>query len=234
MNLTHISHNFTKSALYATAVFTACIMLFMLAEPTVGRGASASSTDTFTIRQQITDEISFLVPAADVTMVGALNGLTGGQASGTTFFVVRSNSNSGYTVDIAFSNSPAMRGEFTNSTAIRNYGSSTEPTFNFFSSTSAQFGYTVSASTTADLDQSFLDNGSTVCNQPAGADTGGAASCWMGATSTNNYRIINRATPAGDGATTSMTFRVQLPSSPSPAVDEDFYTATATLTATNQ
>jgi hypothetical protein len=56
----------------------------------------------------------------------------------------------------------------------------------------------------------------------------------MGATSTSNYRIINRSTPAGEGATTSMTFRVQVPSSPSPALDEDFYTATATLTAVNQ
>jgi hypothetical protein len=234
MDATFISQNAKQALIYSIAVFMACLMLFMIAEPTVGRGATASSTDTFTIRQQITDEISFLVPAADVTMIGALNGLTGGQASGTTYFVVRSNSNSGYTVDVAFSNSPAMRGESTNSTALRNYGSSTEPTYTFFSSTSAQFGFTVSASTTLDLDPSFLDNGSTLCNQPGGSDTGGAASCWMGATSTSNYRIINRSTSAGTGATTSMTFRVQVPSSPSPALDEDFYTATATLTAVNQ
>jgi len=219
-----------KDALFAAlAGLVIMTLLFMAAEPTVSRGAAASTTDVFTIRQQITDEISFLVPAADVTMNGAIQGVTGGTAHGTTTFVVRSNSNSGYTVDVAFSGTPAMRGETTNSQSLRNYGSSSEPTFLFFASSSAQFGYTVNASTTADLDPSFLDNGS-ACNVGAADNVGG---CWMGP-STVPFRIINRTTPAGTGATTSMSFRVVVPSSPSPALDEDFYTATATLTATNQ
>lgn len=217
-----------KQVSVTTALLLAFALLYSGLEPVVGR---AQVTDDFTIRQQITDEISFLVPAANVTMAGSIQGLTGGYATGTTYAVVRTNSSTGYTMDIAFSNSPAMRGETTLSTAIRNFGDTAgEPSFTFGASTSAQFGYTVAASSTTDLDQSFLDNGS-ACNQSGGSYT--ANRCWK-APSTTNFRIVNRSSSAGTGATTTLVFHVAVPNNPSPAVDEDFYTATATLTATNQ
>jgi len=219
-----------KIAFGGTSIMMMLLMVMhLMLEPGLGY-AAASATDTFTIRQEITDEISFLVPAADVTMVSNIQGVTGGHATGTTYAVVRSNSNSGYTMDISFSNGPAMRGETTLSQAIRDYGvAGAEPTFAFNASTAAQFAYTVAASTTADLDPSFLDNGTT-CNTGAGFT---ANACWKGP-ATTTFRIVNRTTSAPTGATTSLTFRVTVPSNPSPTVDEDFYTATATLTATNQ
>jgi len=216
----------------ATGGILIAIMTFLVLEPTVSRGVVPSTTDVFTIRQQITDEISFLVPAADVTMVGPIAGITGGNATGTTFAVIQTNSPTGYTMDISFLNSPAMLGETTGSISIRNYGTSTaaEPTFAFTASTSALFAYTVSASTTSDLDNSFRDNG-TICNVANVTDAANA--CWKGPT-TSNFRIINRTTSANSGATTSIQFRVNVPNNPSPAVEEDFYTATATLTAVTQ
>lgn len=219
-----------NTAVAATTIASLLVASYVTIEPTIGR-AAATANEEFLITQQITDEISFQA-VTDVTMVSSIQGVTGGQATGTTYAVVRSNSNSGYTMDIAFSNSPAMRGSSTLSTAIRNFATSstqTEPSFLFVSSTSAQFAYTVAASTTSDLDPSFLNNG-TICNSGAGYT---AARCWM-TPSTSNYRIVNRATPANTGATTTLTFYIQVPSNPSPAVDEDFYIATATLTATNQ
>ncbi len=233
---THIS----SSAVYATskssfilAAFLVGMLLslYAISEPAISR-AAASATDTFTIRQQITDEISFLTTAADVTMAGTIAGMTGGQATGTTYAVVRSNSNSGFTIDIAFSGAPAMRGESggSASTSIKDYGvPGAEPTFTFGASTSAQFAYTVSASTTTDIDPSFLNNGS-ACN--AGSNSTGDR-CWKGP-STSNFRIVNRSTSAPSGATTTLTFSVRVPSNATPSVDEDYYTATATLTATNQ
>jgi hypothetical protein len=222
----------------ATFAFVAAIISivmvmssFWLLEPTMGH-AAASATDTFLITQEITDEISFLVPAADVTMVGPIQGVSGGYATGTTYAVVRSNSNSGYTMDITFSNTPAMRGNTTLSTAIQNFATSStmlQPNFLFTASSAAQFGYTVAASTTSDLDPSFQNNG-TACN--AGVSYT-ANRCWM-SPSTTAFRIINRSSSAPTGATTTLTFHIEVPSNPSPAVDEDFYTATATLTATNQ
>ena len=201
------------------------VMSFSVLEPTV----SQAVTSIFSVRQQITGEISFLVPPANITMNGALAGITGGNATGTTYAVIQTNQATGYTMDISFENSPAMKGEVTNSTAIRNYGSSTEPTYLFFGSTSAQFAYTVSASTTSDLDQSFLNNG-TACNTGAGYT---ANTCWMGA-STTNFRIVSRASAASTGATTSLQFKVNVPNTPNPALQSDFYTATATLTAVTQ
>jgi hypothetical protein len=200
--------------------------VFLLSEPTVSRAV----TDTFTVRQQITDEISFLVSAADVTMAGTIAGITGGNATGSTYSVVQTNNATGYTMDIAFSGNPAMRGETTGNAAIVNYGTTSEPTYDFYlGSTSAVFGYTVSASSSTDLDPSFLDDG-VACNTGSGTTSN---TCWKGA-STTNFRIINRATAANTGATTTIQFRVFVPNNPSPALDEDFYTATATLTALNQ
>ena len=123
-----------------------------------------------------------------------------------------------------------MKGEVTNSTALRNYGSSTEPTYLFFGSTSAQFAYTVAASSSSDVDPSFLNNG-TACN--AGTSMTGNT-CWMGA-STTNFRIINRVTAAATTtATTTLQFKVLIPNTPAIPVTSDFYTATATLTAVTQ
>lgn len=232
MNMNKIITTSQYATMYALSALVLTTLLFSLVlEPTLGR-AAATANDTFLITQSITDEISFLVPAADVTMVGPIQGVTGGYATGTTYAVVRSNSNSGYTMDISFSNAPAMRGNTTFSTGIRDYATSSsmmQPSFTFVASSAAQFGYTVAASTTSDLDPSFLNNGST-CNAGAGYT---ANRCWM-TPSTTAYRIINRSTSAPSGATTTLTFHINVPSNPSPALDEDFYTATATLTATNQ
>lgn len=201
---------------------------FVVMEPTVSRAITGTP---FTIRTQITPEISFLTQAANVVATGTIAGVTGGSATGTTFAVIQTNSTTGYTMDISFLNNPAMLGETTGSISIRDYGTSTaaEPTLLFNASTSAQFAYTVNASTTADLDQSFKNNAST-CNAGAGFTVN---SCWKGP-STSNYRIINRSTAANTGATTTLTFLVSVPSSPSPALQSDFYTATATLTAVTQ
>lgn len=198
--------------------------LYMVLEPVIGRAA----TDTFTVRQQITSEISFLVPAADVTMVGAIAGISGGNATGTTYAVVRTNNAAGYTMDIAFSGSPAMRGEVSGSTAIKDYVGA-EPSYTFVASSSSLFAYSVTASSSTDVDPSFLNNGA-ACNT---GSTSTADACWKGA-STTDFRIVNRNTEAGTGATTTITFVVNVPSNPSPAVQQDYYTATATLTALNQ
>ena len=231
MNIIIMSHAVTlkrisiEAVTMATAVVLTIIMLFSLLEPTLG----LAITDDFIVRQQITDEISFLVPAADVTMVGPIAGITGGNATGTTYMVVRTNNASGYTMDISFSTSTAMRGEVSLSTAIRDYGVyGAEPTLAFAASTSAQFAYSVTASSSVDIDPSFLNDTAT-CN--AGS-TSTVDTCWKGA-STTNFRIINRTTDAGTGATTSLRFKVNVPNNPLPAVTEDFYTATATLTALN-
>ena len=229
MKQTLIYKNLTKQALLlATGMVLLCFTTFALLEPTLSLGQVNSS---FTITQQITDEISFTVPATNITMVSPIQGISGGNATGTTQTVVRTNAINGYNMTIAFSTSTsAMRGLVSSSTSIRDYGTSTaaEPTFLFNASTSAQFAYTVSATTSTDLDPSFLNNG-TNCN--AGS-TKTADRCWKGP-ATTTFMVVNRTTSAGGGATTTVRFVVNVPSNPVPALVQDFYQATATLTATN-
>ncbi len=206
---------------------------FFLIEPQVGQ---AVTSGPFTITTTITDEISFLVGAANVTATGSINGITGGQANGSTTVSVRTNSNTGYTMSIAFYNNGtdnAMLGNNSLSQSIRDYpASSTEPTYLFdTSSTSAVFAYTVSALDDTDIARAFLDNGIGACNELAGAYT--ADRCWM-EPQVAGYEIIDRTSSAPTGATSTISFRILVPNNPVPGLVADVYTATATLTAVNQ
>jgi hypothetical protein len=228
----------------ATQAFTASLLVlaviaagFFIAEPKVGYGQVVGNP--FTITQQITDEISFLVQAANVTMAGNLQGLTGGTANGSTTAVVRTNSPTGYRMSIAFFNNStpnAMVGNAStsNSESIRDYqpAAGGEPTFAFSTaSTSAVFAYTTTAANTSDLDPSFLNNGTSLCN--VGSARASFNECWM-EPRTTSFDIINRNLSATGGATSTIHFRVHVPNSPTPALVAGFYTATATLTAINQ
>lgn len=222
-------NHLSKAALHAfiasSTIVTLLFATFFMAEPTVSRGQS--DTAQFYIRQQITGESSFLVDPTNIAMNGSITGITGGQATGTTQFVVLSNNSSGYYVDISFDDNgteEAMLGEVSASEAIRDYtGSTTEPSRGYVASTSAQFAYTVTSSTTADTDQSFFHDGST-CN----ASNQQTVTCWMTPT-TSAFRIVDRSSAAVAGATSTLTFNVTVPSGATPTPVADFYTATATL-----
>lgn len=225
-----ISH-FRQSALQAfiasSVILTLLFATFFVAEPAISHGQV--DTADFYIRQTIVDETSFLVPPANVTMAGSINGVTGGQATGTTEFSVISNNTAGYYVEIAFfdnSTPQAMIGDVSFSESIRNYGGDAagQPSFGYTASTAAQFSYTVTSLTTSDTDASFLNN-SSACN--AGA-TQTANTCWK-APSTSGFRIIDRNSAAITGATSTLTFNVTVPSGAAPVPTAETYTATATL-----
>ncbi|MCD5380957.1 MAG: hypothetical protein LR008_00055 [Candidatus Pacebacteria bacterium] len=226
-NTKHIS----MSALYALAASLTAVSLlfvgFFLAEPVISHGQ-----EVFTIQQTITDETSFLVIPTDVSMAGSINGVTGGNATGTTQFVIQSNNSAGYVVNIGFTDDNAdgemMEGDADDSGAIRDYDNTGEPDYSYSASTSAQFAYTVTSSTTGDTDQSFLTNGSNACNTPAGADAG-TTHCWK-APDTSTFDIVNRSTAANSGATTTVQFNVNVPGGATPVPTAQTYTATATLT----
>ncbi|HMO77701.1 MAG TPA: hypothetical protein PKA42_01070 [Candidatus Paceibacterota bacterium] len=232
MNIKYYLSNATQSLVTTSLILAVIATMFFMVEPSVGRAVAGTP---FTIKQTITDEISFLVQAPNVTMVGALQGITGGTANGSTTAVVRTNSAGGYVMSIAFattSSGNAMRGDVSLSSAIHDYPATAlgEPTYLFSTaSTSAVFGYTASAADSADLDSSFINDGND-CNEP-GSHT--ADRCWM-EPMTTGFQIIDRGSSAALGATTTVHFRVHVPNSPIPALEEDVYTATATLTATNQ
>jgi hypothetical protein len=202
--------------------------LFVILEPAI----SWAIGDQFEVTQQITSEISFLTAPSDVTMSPTIAGITGGTANGGTQVVVYTNDSAGYNMTLTASSSAGMIGESQGGT-IPALSSTTAgvPDYNFDASTiaanTARFAYTVEASTTADLDQSFLDNG-TLCN------TGSAdveLKCWLNASTTPEMIVNRNGETTASGATTTIRFRVVVRASPVPALPEDFYTATTTLTA---
>ena len=98
----------------------------------------------------------------------------------------------------------------------------------------AEFAYTVNASNTTEIDTTFRDD-----NANCGA-TGseGLVDCWYNASTTDGSTpiaeqiIVTTGATESSGSTSSVAFRVAVPSNPSPALPAGTYIATATLTAT--
>lgn len=227
MSHTHVLNALQSSFVAALIVAIVFVASFFTLEPKVGRAISSN----FTVSQQITNEISFVATSSATTMIGSIAGLTGGYATGTNVTVVNTNNATGYNMTLYFSTTTAMRAS---STAwIDNYlpvasGTPDYDWLNHTSGQSAQFGYTVRASTTGEVAAAFRNNGS-ACN--AGA-TETEDKCWMNpATSTAAVTIINSNAPSTN-STTTIKFKVAVPSNPSPALPSGFYYATGTLTAT--
>ena len=233
---THLLYSARHAFIATLLIVMLGVSAFFAFEPSVGR--SQSNPHDFVVTQQITSELSFLVEATDVTMSPAIAGVTGGVSSGTTTTRVLTNDSAGYYLTLKFASTTANPGVAMNGNTqggyISNYTPASPgiPDFGFgIAANTAEFAYTVGASTTADLDTTFRNNGA-VCNNNSGGDT--AFNCWLNPTTSPSYSevIVNRGSETpGSGATTSIAFRLQVAANPAPAVPEDTYTATATLTA---
>lgn len=228
-------HSLSQAAAQAGVAATLIVSLltigFFAVEPQIGR---ADESVDFTIRQTITDETSFIVDPTNVTMSGGgISGITGGTATGTTQFVVRSNNATGYSVTIDFFDNgtpEAMLGDIDGGEEIRDYalGAGT-PTYNLTASTAAQFAYSVHSSSSADTAAPFWNNGS-ACNAGAGSTFG---KCWK-SPSTSPVEVVDRTVSASNGATSTLVFKVNVPSGAVPTPTAQTYTATATLSVTVQ
>jgi hypothetical protein len=220
-----------QSAFVAATLIVALVLAsFLTLEPSVSRAISSN----FVVTQQITNEISFIATTSATTMIGSIAGLTGGYATGTNRTVVNTNNATGYNMTIAFPTTTSGRAMQASSTAyIDDYlpvgGAPTSTDFSWIdptSGTAARFGYTVNASTTGEVSSFFMNNGS-ACN------TGSSETndrCWA-RPSTTAVMIINSTAPNGS-STSTIKFKVAVPSGPSPALPAAFYYATGTLTAT--
>lgn len=214
------------------AIGAGLMLLYLAFEPVIGRAI----TDTFTISQSITGEVSFATPASDVTMTPAIASITGGTSTGATQVVVTTNDADGYSMTIHFSSSTAMNGDALDG-SIPNYTPSNAlyPDFTFqVPLNAAEFGYTIHASNThggQDVDSTFLDNGS-LCGQ--GGSNATDDQCWMNPSTTPEQIIASASNLPASGSTSTIKFQLVVNANPSPSIAADNYTATATLTAVVQ
>jgi hypothetical protein len=227
-----------KNTLYAVnqAIVTLLVLslMFVAIEPAVSYGATVTSQ--FTISQVVNTEIAFATPASNVIMSPALGGITGGTSNGATSVAVTTNNLTGYNMTIQASSSLGMLGNASSTNVIPAYittGANGTPDYTFAlngaNATKGAFGYNVNATTSTDVAQLFRSSGSTPCNT---STLTSSSACWLAATTTA-VTIINRSLPTpATGATTTLSFRVQIPSNPSPMLPNDTYVATTTLTAT--
>ena len=221
---------FLKESLVITLIsFITLVSGFSYLEPNI----TSAITDEHTVKQTITAEITFAAAANDITMAPELASVTGGTANGGTQFRIVSTNSTGFSVTINTDSDNGMEGEATSGTiphitpavaGVPDY------TFSAAPANTAEFAYTINSSTTGEITQPFRNNGADTCGT---GSTETEANCWLDATTTA-FTIINRSTPTdASGATSTLNYRVIISANPSPSIPEDVYTATTTLTATN-
>ena len=226
-----------RGSFYESLIIGALITIaFIAVEPVVGR---SQTTDEFTVTQTVSAGIAFAAATADLTMVGTLDGVAGGTSYGTTTARVTTNNTTGYNMTIDFASTTAMIRGSASSAEIQNYlystGTASYPAGYDVTPANAQFGFSVNASNTADVSSVFTGTSGTSCGTGAGS-TFTLNECWRGASSTDNTadtELINTSSETtGSGSTSTVQFRITIPSGPSPSVPNGTYVATATLTAT--
>ncbi len=234
MNNTHLWYSARSAFIAALLILALGMGAFFVSEPVIGHGA----IEIFEVTQTVSGAISFLASTSPVTMVGTLDGITGGTSWGTTTSRVRTNNATGYSMTLQFASTAPM---------VRNNGGGYIQSFLYSTGTSdypsgfpttppnAQFGFSVSASNTTEVSSVFKGNGTTLCGASNGS-TFVVNNCFRGASTTNaaaTTQLINSSAPtSASGSTSTLQFRITIPNNPSPAVPDGTYTATATLTAT--
>ncbi len=194
-------------------------------EDTAGEAGSGEANSTnYQLKagyQQMQEVYLSLTAAADVLLMPNLPGITGGTATGSTAFIVTTDSAAGYRVTIQASTSPAMQSgvgtiaDYVPVGAVPDFSFTTDPT-------DVHFAYSPEGVDTA---VRFQDSGG-VCGV-AGSET--RYRCWDGLSTTP--REITRRTSGNhpNGATTTIEFSLGIGGVV--PVTAGLYTATTTITA---
>lgn len=217
------------SALAATTLVAYLLLTFyIVSEPSIVNG-QASDTAQVVVTQEIQGEIAITVASSTMQMDGAIAGVTGGSSRATTTLNVIANNATGFNLTIDFTDAVAMQQEGGAGT-IANYNPSGTSDYDMDIGTTGQdhaFAYTISGYKT-DIDPVFKHT-ATTCGAGTVSEVG---KCWYNvADATNSITLIDRATSTlASGATSTLNFQVAVGANS--GLETGFYTATSTLTAT--
>ena len=217
-----ISRDLIAHIPFAIIVFVALIALFPFIEAGI---VSAANPETVIARQEVTAELSRTVASTTMVLLPSIPGLTGGTGNASTTVNIITNNVQGYSVTIQASTTGldgAMKGDTAGGYFV-DYGATTAETWsNTTSGQASQFGFGI---TNTSLSSANGASGYGTCAS--------YEACFSKAPTTTPKTIVsvNNDTPAA-GDTFQLKFRAHIPANTSPAVPEDWYTATTTLTAT--
>jgi len=189
----------------------------------VATGVASSSNYAMNAGYQQMHEVALaVVPATNVTLAPAINGLNGGTANGQTSFTVTTDDQAGYTVTLAAQASPALS---SGANSFADYvPAGATPDFTFSNAaTASSFAFTPEG---ADIAVRYRDTAG-VCGV-SGADTVDA--CWDGL-STTPVTIVSRA-GANQPSGTVTTVKFRAASGSSHVQPDGTYVATTTVTVT--
>ncbi len=186
-------------------------------------GSNSSGVESqITTKQQILSELSMTVASTSITMLPAIPGLTGGAGYGETDVNIVTNNTTGYTVTLSASSTGGTMVGDVIGYAIPAYSPTDGIPTTWASSTSggtALFGFAVEA-VSSETESGSLWNSKN-------------DNLYFTSATSGPITILKRNTHTTyAGATSTLHFRVEVPPNPNPAVPEDWYTATTTLTAT--
>jgi len=226
------SNPITSAIALTTLAAYVLFTMYVLSEPSIANG-QASDSGQIVVTQEITGEIALTIASTSIRMDGAIAGVTGGSSTGTTSANVISNNATGYNLTIDFEDSVAMQQD-AGAGFIDNYNPSTgggNGDYNMsVGAGEAAFAYTVSG-IVADIEDRFKNDGAGDCTGTTNSDEG---FCWYNVgtgDATSAVTLVDRSTAtASTGATTTINFQVRVGSGSS--LEEGFYTATSTITAT--
>ena len=221
-----ITHPVTQALFSAVVILPLLTLLYFAFEPAVAVGQS--TTEDFTVTQEIEGEIAFEVAPQDVLMDPAIPGLTGGTSNGSTTFAVSTNNPAGYNVTIQFAADDAMQYE-SGTGFIPNLTDTIQVNFeDGVGANEAAFGLTIDG---ANVTSEFLGDGSS-----CGSGSSDGETCWrLQDVATTPFTLVDSddSTPSA-GEAYDVYFRVLVNENPDPSLELGFYTATATLTATEK
>jgi hypothetical protein len=211
----------TISALLLVAIFPAIEVGQVFAQAATTTGATTTGIQ-ITVKQQVTAEISLTVASTAITMLPAIPGMTGGTGNGSTTVKIITNNNTGYTVTIVASGTTyAMKGD-SQGGEFKDYPTATPQTWADSSTGgSSRFGFGIT--------NTSVTGGNTASGYTTCATTEACFSSMPTTTARNIVTNASETTYVGD--TIDLKFRAQIPANPIPLMPEDWYTATATITA---
>jgi len=165
-------------------------------EDTMGEIASGPSlSNSYGLKagyQQMQEVYLSVSSPADVVLTPAITGITGGVASGSATWLIKTDSPSGFDIKIKASTDPAMKQDGTYFFDDYMPASAGSPDYDWASpsASSAEFGFTIEPETAADTASLFTDNGLDTCG--VGGNTNTSDKCWFDFNGASDIGIVHR------------------------------------------